>query len=209
MRATMMSANFPFQTPASNPPGLALVALIKHGLGAGVCIGDKMPTLTNRQCGILHCVFCGMENKEIAHHYRVSRQTIKNEVADLMIKIGSQDRTQLALWWWKYAIDGHEIPIFNTDLVRRDQKRTKNNRNKERRRAAPGGGVSAAEWKEILEKYNFRCVCCGTDKKVQRDHVVPLSRGGINDPSNIQPLCPKCNAKKGVQIIDYRPGCAV
>jgi hypothetical protein len=30
-----------------------------------------------------------------------------------------------------------------------------------------------------------------------RDHIIPVSRGGTNDLSNIQPMCCECNGRKG------------
>ena len=51
---------------------------------------------------------------------------------------------------------------------------------------------------QILRRANGRCENCGESTKyLQIDHKVPVSRGGTNDPSNLQVLCPSCNAKKG------------
>lgn len=29
-----------------------------------------------------------------------------------------------------------------------------------------------------------------------KDHIVPISRGGTNEPGNLQPACRECNASK-------------
>lgn len=50
-------------------------------------------------------------------------------------------------------------------------------------------------------------MCCGvTGVALEADHVVPLTRGGSNDISNIQPLCGTCNRSKFVKGVDYRTG---
>ncbi|WP_110709237.1 HNH endonuclease signature motif containing protein [Salinicola sp. CR57] len=51
----------------------------------------------------------------------------------------------------------------------------------------------------------MRCVECHADlsqslttnSRDAIDHVVPLAKGGINDPTNLQILCNSCNSKKG------------
>jgi hypothetical protein len=61
------------------------------------------------------------------------------------------------------------------------------------------------QWLELCEQYGNRCLCCGEVKPLTVDHVVPLSQGGTNHISNIQPLCKKCNRAKWYRFIDYRP----
>jgi 5-methylcytosine-specific restriction endonuclease McrA len=80
----------------------------------------------------------------------------------------------------------------------------------QRRRARKmnvGGTYTAEEWNSVCEKYNHRCLCCGErepDIKLTVDHVIPISKGGINSIENIQPLCRSCNSKKSTKIIDFR-----
>lgn len=77
---------------------------------------------------------------------------------------------------------------------------------KRRARILGGGGShTPQEWHELCEKYNNKCLCCGEKKPLTRDHVIPISIGGDNNISNIQPLCKSCNSKKGKKHIDYRP----
>ena len=65
---------------------------------------------------------------------------------------------------------------------------------------------TAAEFKALCEEYGNVCLRCGNKEALLTpDHVIPLSLGGSNWITNIQPLCRSCNSRKNVKIIDYRP----
>lgn len=52
---------------------------------------------------------------------------------------------------------------------------------------------------QILARDNYTCQQCGADEstvKLHIDHIVPLAKGGSNDPSNLQVLCQPCNQRK-------------
>ena len=49
---------------------------------------------------------------------------------------------------------------------------------------------------EMKRKYNNRCAYCREEKKLTKDHIIPLSKGGTDYIGNIQPLCRNCNSKK-------------
>lgn len=44
------------------------------------------------------------------------------------------------------------------------------------------------------------CAECGTSGDLTGDHIVPLSKGGANTPSNIQVLCRRCNSRKKARL---------
>jgi 5-methylcytosine-specific restriction endonuclease McrA len=71
-------------------------------------------------------------------------------------------------------------------------------------RRANGGSYTIAEWRALCARYDYRCLCCGEQKPLTVDHVIPVVGGGSNNIENLQPLCAVCNIRKGIQIIDYR-----
>lgn len=67
------------------------------------------------------------------------------------------------------------------------------------------GSHSLNEWNELKEKYNYKCAICGEKKPLTKDHIIPLSKGGTNYITNIQPLCRNCNSKKNNKILHDNP----
>lgn len=48
----------------------------------------------------------------------------------------------------------------------------------------------------IYRRDNHECVYCGSKKSLTIDHVLPKSRGGQNEWTNLVTSCIKCNLKK-------------
>lgn len=48
----------------------------------------------------------------------------------------------------------------------------------------------------IYKRDGHQCVYCGSTKELTLDHVLPKSRGGSNDWTNLVTSCIKCNRKK-------------
>ena len=83
-------------------------------------------------------------------------------------------------------------------------------KNRAKRRLAEGS-YTGQEWLSLKEQYGNICLCCRKheseiDRPLEQDHVIPISKGGSNWITNIQPLCRRCNGMtgKGTKIIDYR-----
>lgn len=75
-----------------------------------------------------------------------------------------------------------------------------------RRRAlrlrAPICDFTLQEWFEIKKRYGYRCAYCGEQKPLERDHSIPLSRGGSHTASNIVPACRSCNSRKKDRTVE-------
>lgn len=72
--------------------------------------------------------------------------------------------------------------------------------------AGATGSHTQEEWENLKKKYNYICLCCKEQEpsiKLTEDHIVPLSLGGANDISNIQPLCLSCNSRKHTKIVNF------
>lgn len=63
---------------------------------------------------------------------------------------------------------------------------------------------------EVFDRDGFACTYCGRSPRVHGvvlhvDHVVPLSRGGTNDPENLTSACSACNMEKSDRLLSRMP----
>lgn len=74
------------------------------------------------------------------------------------------------------------------------------------RKYSAEGNHTKQDWEELKRIYNYMCLCCKQQEpfiKLTEDHIVPLSKGGSDKISNIQPLCMSCNSIKNTKIISF------
>jgi len=60
--------------------------------------------------------------------------------------------------------------------------------------------VSRAVEKRIYEKFHHCCAICDGETDFDEgevDHIIPKTKGGTDEPSNLQWLCHRCNKLKG------------
>jgi 5-methylcytosine-specific restriction endonuclease McrA len=63
--------------------------------------------------------------------------------------------------------------------------------------------ISKKKRQRCYARDNYRCVKCGTHKRLTCDHVIPKSLGGPDWLCNLQTLCVECNFEKANSIIQY------
>lgn len=57
---------------------------------------------------------------------------------------------------------------------------------------------------DVMMRDGFRCVLCGATQadgvKLHVDHIIPLSKGGTSEMSNLRTLCERCNIGKSDKL---------
>lgn len=65
------------------------------------------------------------------------------------------------------------------------------------------GNVTKDEWESIKAKFGGKCAYCRQPfAKLEMDHVVPMTRGGLHVPENVVPACKPCNIRKGNRRVE-------
>jgi 5-methylcytosine-specific restriction endonuclease McrA len=49
----------------------------------------------------------------------------------------------------------------------------------------------------IMKRDGYKCLYCGATENLTLDHILPSSRGGGNEWTNLATCCGSCNVKKG------------
>ena len=61
-------------------------------------------------------------------------------------------------------------------------------------------GYSFEDWKDAVMYFKGECCYCGRKQsrnvKLTKDHVVPVSKGGLTVRHNVIPACERCNSSK-------------
>jgi len=135
-------------------------------------------------------------NKErIAQHDKCRRQANKEQIAEYYRQYYQINREQFLEYNKQY---------FQTPQGRAVKKASSQNRRAQKRNN--GGKHTGAEILALFDLQSGVCPYCKAklsktrNNKYHIDHIVPLSKDGSNDISNIQLLCPKCNLTKHDKI---------
>jgi 5-methylcytosine-specific restriction endonuclease McrA len=96
----------------------------------------------------------------------------------------------------------HRDPAYFAGYYKANKERIVENamRNAERRRARrrtqPAYRITERDWRRLCHRYDDRCAYCNEGKPLQREHIIPISRGGQHSIGNLLPACKSCNLSK-------------
>ena len=81
------------------PAGNSILLRVKEAMNRRRDRGDNNEVpLTNRELQVLRHIALGLSNREIGHSLRISIETVKEHVQNILRKMDASDRTQAAVW---------------------------------------------------------------------------------------------------------------
>jgi 5-methylcytosine-specific restriction endonuclease McrA len=147
------------------------------------------------------------KNREVLKQKRKEKYWANRDVH--LAKMRKQ-REEHAEYWRQYYVENKEaMRKASARWIENNPERIRASRSRRRARLRDGRspGVTVSEWGQILEAHQHLCAYCRNPngaKKLERDHVIPISKGGLDAPENVVPACRSCNARKHAKL-DWRP----
>ena len=118
--------------------------------------------------------------------------------AKLMLKVATQvERAREYGHKYYYEHRAQYATNFRRWRLENPKRLAINSYNYQARRAGAEGTLLITEFFEKCNHLGNVCGYCGKKTKLERDHMIPLLRGGSNGITNTLPVCRSCNAMKG------------
>lgn len=150
-------------------------------------------TVSKHVCATCSVSFSGSHNRKRCDTCQKSYRLLRRKTISLRYRIKNQDNVRRI---------GREsaryIRLIDPSKLR-DRDITKAHKRK-CQILCNEGSHTTKEWLALVKKYKGKCANCHKKTKLTRDHIMPVSRGGSNYISNIQPLCKSCNSSKRDRI---------
>lgn len=142
------------------------------------------------------CDYCKKENEEKESHYRRRNKHFCNMRCYSLYRKEKMDFTQQPNYKGIRKM-GDNRQIYHKRYVKKnpDVIAHLKSRRYARERGATGSHT-LDQWEQLKDSYGNKCAFCNQTKKLTKDHIIPLSKGGTDYIENIQPLCKNCNSKK-------------
>ena len=86
-----------------------------------------------------------------------------------------------------------------------DNQQDQDTRSQRLKAAKERGSHTTEQWETLLHACGSKCVRCGADTGIVKDHITPIHQGGSDAITNLQPLCRPCSSGKKPTEGDLRP----
>jgi hypothetical protein len=106
----------------------------------------------------------------------------------------------------EYEISDDALILIKHHVLRRERSFRKVSRevealeNMEKLKGAPREPIPESVRLFVWQRDQGRCVKCGSQERLEFDHVIPIAAGGSNTDRNVQLLCESCNRSKGATV---------
>lgn len=175
---------------------------------------DYYPRNKNEKSGFSYwCKKCNAENTRKWQYdnpdkYRLSREQWKQKNPDRVRKYAREYRRanpdKARAWdrrWQKAHPENMRANNHKWEQSNPDKKRERGRRRRALKHTAEGFHTEA-EVQALYQQQQGRCFHCASDLSAgfERDHWIPLSRGGSDWITNIRLLCPPCNRTKNDKL---------
>jgi HNH endonuclease/Sel1 repeat-containing protein len=101
---------------------------------------------------------------------------------------------------WLYQAKAQEMIKANEAKKNRDELTQKTSKPQTPQEPPTRMAISSEVRREVWRRDERKCVKCGSQVKLEFDHIIPFSEGGSNTARNIQLLCQDCNRAKSASI---------
>jgi hypothetical protein len=115
-------------------------------------------------------------------------------------------------WWWYmdevyWEDDGYTAEEIRALII--DKRQQKDNRVRRAMARIGQNDSTTSTLREsipddvkqlVWQRDGGRCSNCGSQQRLEFDHIIPVAKGGSNTARNIQLLCETCNRTKGANL---------
>lgn len=139
------------------------------------------------------------ENKEKIKQKHLDNKEYNNKASREYYYRNREDRLEKAKLWKKENKEKNDIIKKRWYKTPRGKEYSRL-RLRKRRELSKGSDFTLNEWEMCLKHFGKSCAYCGERlRKLEMDHFIPLTKGGLLTKSNVVPACRSCNATKNAQ----------